>query len=144
MDGRVGKPRLSKQKSQRVCFSLPLALLFQFSRGLDGVRKPRLSMYSILIYFSFFLVLLLSILYPIANAGIRGISTLAIAVPSCTGDTPAIAHPPPPPDGAVVGVGVGDGAVVGVGDGAVVGVGVGVGGANASLFPNVSLIPSLL
>jgi len=100
-------------------------------------------MYSILVYFSFLLALLLSILYPIANAGIRGISTLAIAVPSCTGDTPAIAHPPPPPDGAVVGVGVGDGAVVGVGDGAVVGVGVGVGGAKSLLLGKAELMPNL-
>ena len=101
-------------------------------------------MYSILVYFSFLLALLLSTLYPIANAGIRGISTLAIAVPSCTGDTPAIAHPPPPPPGGDVGVGVAVGGEVGVAVGGVVGVGVGVGGAKSSLFGIPELRPSLI
>jgi H+/gluconate symporter-like permease len=69
---------------------------------------------------------LLSLLTPKANAtGTSGISTLAIAVPSCTG-APAIAQlPPPPPPGVFVGevVGVVVGVVVG---GAVVGPVVGV------------------
>ena len=67
--------------------------------------------------------LLLSILKPIAKAGIKGIRTLAIPVPTCI--EPLIAHPVLllPGLGVVIGVGV----AVGVGVGVAVGVGVGVG-----------------
>src|SRR3990172_4278699 len=90
-------------------------------------------MYSILVYFSLFLALLLSTLYPIANAGINGISTFAKAVPTCAVEAIAQPPPPPPPDGVAVGVAVG----------CVVGVGVGVGGAKSSLFGIPALRPNL-
>src|SRR3990172_8404026 len=98
-------------------------------------------MYSILVYFSLFLALLLSTLYPIANAGINGISTFAKAVPTCAVEAIAQPPPPPPPDGVAVGVAVG--CEVGVAVGCVVGVGVGVGGAKSSLFGIPALRPNL-
>src|SRR3990172_6130079 len=58
-------------------------------------------------HFPFFsLFLLLSILKPIAKAGIKGIRTLAIPVPTCI--EPLIAHPVLLLPGLGVGVGVGE------------------------------------